>query len=137
MRTYKRQQRDSNPQCAINATLVFQTSALPIRLYCHIATAFGFEPKHRLLDYSWFSKPLPYQLGLRCHTPCLRFELRYPFGMSVFETDAVPFEPTRQKIVLKLLITIFLKQTLKESDSYLRFWRPPCYHYTKGLYYPH
>ena len=53
-------------------------------------TTVGFEPTD-----TWFAvRPLK-PAWVRCHTTCRGLEPLYPFGMPVFETGAVPVEPTR------------------------------------------
>ena len=56
------------PVRLFRATLLFGSSALPITLTQQMASAFGLEPKHRMIsDYSRLSKTIPCQLGLCRH----------------------------------------------------------------------
>ena len=100
--------RDSNSHCPFRESDGPEPPACTIRLRVHNSERFrktptpGLGPGRHLRDYSRFSKPLPYQLGLRRQkqivsniysiTPRAGFEPAYHEWLPVFRTGAPPVE---------------------------------------------
>ena len=51
---------------AILFAIVCSYSAFTTKSGSGVPSIFGFEPKHHLYDYWQFSRPLPYQIRLKC-----------------------------------------------------------------------
>ena len=69
-----------------------------VRFAVQLASAPGLEPGHPREDYSRFSKPLPYQLGLcRQMAPCEGFEPPVPKAQQFSRLTLLPAKVTRRK----------------------------------------
>ena len=67
LREHKRRWRDLNPHAGFPACLLSRQIPSPVWVHLRKTPTPGLEPGHPLKDYSRFSKPLPYQLGLCRH----------------------------------------------------------------------
>ena len=63
----KRRWRDLNPHAGSPVCLLSRQISSPVWVHLLKTPTPGLEPGHPLKDYSRFSKPLPYQLGLYRH----------------------------------------------------------------------
>lgn len=104
LREYECSWHDSNVQQALVRSQVL----FPIELQEHIRTE-GIEPSFSAHQTDFL--PLEY-----VRATCQGFEPWYPYGMSVFKTDAVPIEPTRHNTPTRI------------RTQSLQFWRLMFYH---------